>query len=116
VLLCSGPSASAIVALTLFMKYTDDFGTYLRPEMNNADSNSADPFLSETAQQNTIVFQGAQWSYNDLNNEFSIETKNTGHLGPTYAGVRPVREGHHKHMLEPTGPRNPAQSAQAPVY
>jgi hypothetical protein len=83
---------------------------------NSGLGNDVEPFEADVQRQNTICFQGAQWNYNDKVHDYNIEVKNTGHLGPTYAGVRPVREGQHKHMEIPNAPRAPAASAQAPVY
>ena len=72
------------------------FDEYVARDGNSATSNSLDPFMSDVQRQNTVCFQGAQWGYHPEQKDWCIETKNTGHLGPTYAGVRPVREGQAK--------------------
>ena len=78
-----------------------DFDTYLKGHVG--DDELDQPFLSEQMRQNTICFQGAQMLYHPEKKDWCIEVKNTGHLGPTYAGVRPVREGQQKAMQPPYG-------------
>lgn len=75
-------------------------------------------FSTDLRPANTMCFQGTQWNYNHSTSKFDIEVTNTGHWGPTFPGVRAVREGQQKHLETGFSARLPVSqgSSIAPVY
>lgn len=75
-------------------------------------------FTTDLRPANTMCFQGAQWNYNAATQKHDIEVSNSGHWGPTFPGVRAVREGQQKYVESGNAARLPvpSQSALAPVY
>jgi hypothetical protein len=77
----------------------------LRSLVNHDDAFSSAGFFKHSRPVNTICFRGAHITTRSANpgvpNSPKMRTyhPNTGHLGPTYAGVKAVRAGQNKYML-----------------
>lgn len=79
-----------------YYRYNNMYEIYTRA---NAQEDLLVPtVIPDEVAQNRICWQGAQWNYNRMTNKFDIETKNTGHWGPTYAGCGRVRRGIDEHL------------------
>jgi hypothetical protein len=64
---------------------------------NQTQSAASGMFFKSQRPMNTTCFRGA--SYVTTDDDRRVYRPNTGHLGPTYPGVKAVRSGQNKYML-----------------